>query len=82
MKMTKKEIISIFKEEFGNENPEAYTYPGRVNLIGKHTDYNGSFVFPGAINKGVIAAIRFNGTDKIRVYAIDLDESAEFGLNE
>ena len=80
--MTKEEVKKIFKEKFGNESPEVYTSPGRVNLIGEHTDYNGSFVFPGAIDKGMIAAIRFNRTDKIRAYAIDLDESSEFGLNE
>lgn len=80
--MTKQEVIKVFHEKFGNENPEVYTSPGRVNLIGEHTDYNGSFVFPGAIDKGMIAAIRFNGTDKIRAYAIDLDEHSEFGLNE
>ena len=80
--MTKKEIKKIFKDKFGHKSPEVYTSPGRINLIGEHTDYNGSFVFPGAIDKGMIAAIRFNGTDKIRAYAIDLDESSEFGLNE
>ncbi|NLY23393.1 MAG: galactokinase, partial [Bacteroidales bacterium] len=80
--MTKNEIIPIFQQKFGNDTPEVYTSPGRVNLIGEHTDYNGSFVFPGAIDKGMIAAIRFNGTDKVRAYAIDLDEAAEFGLNE
>ncbi|OJV81889.1 MAG: galactokinase [Bacteroidia bacterium 44-10] len=80
--MTKEEIIIIFSEKFGNETPVVYTSPGRINLIGEHTDYNGSFVFPGAIDKGMIAAMRFNGTDKVRAYAIDLDESAEFGLTE
>lgn len=80
--MTKKEIIPIFQEKFGQNNPEVYTSPGRINLIGEHTDYNGSFVFPGAIDKGMIAAIHFNQTDKVRAYAIDLDESSEFGLNE
>ena len=80
--MTKEEVKKVFTEKFGNESPEVYTSPGRVNLIGEHTDYNGSFVFPGAIDKGMIAAIRFNGTDKIRAYAIDLDDCAEFGLNE
>ena len=80
--MKKEEVKKIFQEKFGNETPEVYTSPGRVNLIGEHTDYNGSCVFPGAIDKGMIAAIRFNKTDKIRAYAIDLDESSEFGLNE
>ncbi len=80
--MTKEQIVKIFREKFGNESPEVYASPGRINLIGEHTDYNGSFVFPGAVDKGMIAALRFNGTDKIRAYAIDLNESSEFGLNE
>ncbi len=80
--MTKQEVIKVYQNKFGNETPEVYTSPGRVNLIGEHTDYNGSFVFPGAIDKGMIAAIRFNATDKVRAYAIDLDEYAEFGLEE
>ena len=48
--MTKEEIIIIFSEKFGNETPVVYTSPGRINLIGEHTDYNGSFVFAGAID--------------------------------
>ncbi len=80
--MTKQEVIKQYQEKFGNQTPEVYTSPGRVNLIGEHTDYNGSFVFPGAIDKGIIAAIRFNGTDKVRAYAIDLGEYSEFGFNE
>ena len=80
--MTKETVLNKFKEIFGDDTPEVYTSPGRVNLIGEHTDYNGSFVFPGAIDKGMIAAIRLNGTDQINAYALDLDESSEFGLNE
>lgn len=80
--MTKEEIIALFREKFGEETPEVYTAPGRINLIGEHTDYNGSFVFPGAVDKGITAAIRLNGTNKVRAYALDLDEYSEFGLNE
>lgn len=78
--MTKEQVLKIFQEKFGNETPEVYASPGRINLIGEHTDYNGSFVFPGAIDKGMVAAIRFNGTNKVRAFAADLNESAEFGL--
>lgn len=80
--MIKEKVLNKFKEVFGDSKPEVYTSPGRINLIGEHTDYNGSFVFPGAIDKGIIAAIRFNGTDKVNAFAIDLDEKSEFGLNE
>jgi galactokinase len=80
--MNKEQIIEVFKEKFGDTNAEVYFSPGRVNLIGEHTDYNGSFVFPGAIDKGIIAAIKLNGTNKIRAFAVDLNESSEFGFEE
>ena len=79
--MTIEELKSIFKQRFGNEGV-AYTSPGRVNLIGEHTDYNGGFVFPGAIDKGIYAVIRLNGTDKVRAYSIDKEDYCEFGMNE
>ena len=59
-----------------------YASAGRINLIGEHTDYNGGFVFPGAIDKGMIAEIRLNDTKTVRAFALDLDEYCEFGLNE
>lgn len=59
-----------------------YASPGRINLIGEHTDYNGGFVFPGAIDKGMVAEIRKNGTSTIRAYSVDLKDYAEFGLEE
>ncbi len=74
-------IKDTFKQKFGSEG-EMFTSPGRINLIGEHTDYNGGFVLPGAIDKGMYAEIKFNGTDKVRAYSIDLDSYAEFGLEE
>ena len=59
-----------------------YASAGRVNLIGEHTDYNGGFVFPGAIDKVIMAEIRANGSEKVRVFSIDIDDYAEFGLTE
>ena len=59
-----------------------YASPGRINLIGEHTDYNGGFVFPGAVDKGMIAELKPNGTDKVKAYSIDLKDYVEFGLNE
>ena len=77
----KNRVSQKFVELYG-EGATLYTSPGRINLIGEHTDYNGGFVFPGAVDKGIVAAIRLNGTDRVRAFALDLNESAEFGLNE
>lgn len=74
-------VRNIFKEKFGTEGA-LYFSPGRVNLIGEHTDYNGGCVLPGAIDKGMLAEIKPNGTDKVRAYSIDLKDYAEFGLRE
>ena len=77
----KAKIRNKFQELF-NTSGTFYASPGRINLIGEHTDYNGGFVFPGAIDKGMIAEIKPNGTDKVRAFSIDLNDYAEFGLNE
>lgn len=74
-------VRAIFKEKFGTTGA-LYFSPGRVNLIGEHTDYNGGCVLPGAIDKGIMAEIKPNGTDKVRAYSIDLKDYAEFGLKE
>ncbi|MDR1981867.1 MAG: galactokinase [Tannerellaceae bacterium] len=71
-----------FAGHFDGAAGSVYASPGRINLIGEHTDYNGGFVFPGAIDKGMVAEIRLNGTGTVRACALDLDEYAEFGLNE
>ena len=77
----KEKIAAKFQECFGGEGT-FFASAGRINLIGEHTDYNGGYVFPGAIDKGIMAEIRLNGTDKVRAFSLDYDEYAEFGLNE
>ncbi len=77
----KEKINKAFNERFSGAGT-LYVAPGRFNLIGEHTDYNGGFVFPGAIDKLMMAEIRPNDTDKVRAYSLDLDDYAEFGLNE
>lgn len=72
-------IHAGFAKHFGGS---LYASPGRINLIGEHTDYNGGFVFPGAIDKGMVAEIRPNGLNKVRAYSVDLDDYAEFGFEE
>lgn len=74
-------INAIFKEKFGKEGT-MYASAGRINLIGEHTDYNGGFVFPGAIDKVIMAELAPNGTEMVRVFSIDINDYAEFGLKE
>ncbi len=75
-------VRSRFIKHFDGSTGSVYASPGRINLIGEHTDYNGGFVFPGAIDKGMIAELKANGTDKVRAYSIDLKDYVEFGLKE
>ena len=77
----KTKILEEFKRRFDTE-PSLYASAGRINLIGEHTDYNGGFVFPGAIDKIIMAAIAPNDSEKVRVFSIDINEYEEFGLNE
>ncbi len=74
-------LKTLFEKKFGGKGT-LYASAGRINLIGEHTDYNGGFVFPGAIDKVIVADIRPNGTDRVRLYSADMDDSAEFGLTE
>ncbi len=74
-------IHEKFVSLFG-EGASVYASAGRINLIGEHTDYNGGYVFPGAIDKCIMAEIKPNGTNKVRAYSLDLDKYAEFGLEE
>jgi galactokinase len=82
--MNTDKIRSAFALHFDGAAGAVYASPGRINLIGEHTDYNGGFVFPGAIDKAMVAEIRPNGTDTVRACALDLDTDhyATFGLNE
>ena len=56
--------------------------PGRINIIGEHTDYNKGFVFPAAINKGIVAAIQKSELDFSTAYALDLDSKVDFNLDK
>ena len=56
-------VRSRFIKHFDGTTGSVYTSPGRINLIGEHTDYNGGFVFPGAVDKGMVKS---NRTEKIK----------------
>ena len=77
----KARIQEKFKTLFGEEG-KLFASAGRINLIGEHTDYNGGYVFPGAIDAGIVAEIKLNGSDKVHAFSLDYDEYVEFGLNE
>ena len=77
----KAKIHEKFKALYG-EGGRIFASAGRINLIGEHTDYNGGYVFPGAIDKGLMAEIKLNGSDKVRAFSLDYNEAAEFGLRE
>ena len=82
MRLTIDDVRSRFKKHFNNAEGSVYASPGRINLIGEHTDYNGGFVFPGAVQQGMIAEIKPNGTRTIRAYSIDLKDYAEFSIDD
>ena len=67
--MNREKMIELFKNEYGVDNREIKTFlsPGRVNLIGEHIDYNGGFVFPGALTVGIYAALSLRDDNKIRM---------------
>ena len=67
-------VLRCFEKQFGHKKCSLYTSPGRINLIGEHTDYNGGFVLPAAIDKCMSVAICKNGTDTINVYSMDFKQ--------
>mgnify|MGYP002520957818 CR=1 FL=1 len=75
-------VRSRFIKHFDGQTGSIYASPGRINIIGEHTDYNGGFVFPGAIDKGIMCEIRPNGTNKVQAYSIDLKDRVEFDIND
>ena len=78
-------MLSTIHEKFLSfygEGGTLYAAAGRVNLIGEHTDYNGGYVFPGAIDKCIVAEIRPNGTKTVNLFAVDRNAATSFGLEE
>ncbi len=74
--MMKQELLKKFEEVFGDANGAAvYFAPGRVNLIGEHTDYNGGHVFPCALTIGTYAVARLREDDKLCLYSMNFVES-------
>ena len=78
--MQEKEILQNLREKFselyGDGDVALYFAPGRVNLIGEHTDYNGGHVFPCALTLGTYAAVRKRTDDKIRMASLNMNDAA------
>lgn len=81
MELLENKLNVEFSKRFGS-NGVIVKAPGRVNLIGEHTDYNQGFVLPGSIGKYIAVKIKPNNIDKCRVYSIDYNSEVQFRPNE
>ena len=71
----KEKMLQEFKRVYGEDRDvKVYFAPGRVNLIGEHTDYNGGHVFPCALTMGTYAAVRRRDDNKLRFYSANFDK--------
>ncbi len=75
-------LCRAFSEQFGRAAEHVVRSPGRVNLIGEHTDYNDGFVLPMAIDRAVWLAAAGSEGGRVRVHSLDRRETAEFSLAE
>ena len=79
--MLAQNAAAFFQRRYGYA-PLLVRAPGRVNLIGEHTDYNGGFVLPAAIDREIVFAVGLNGLNTIRLYSLDKDEAYDQPLGE
>lgn len=75
------QVTEAFKERFGEAPAFVVRAPGRVNLIGEHTDYNDGFVLPMAIDRAIWIALRPRDDDRVRSTSLDYETTAEFALD-
>lgn len=73
-------ITQQFERCFGTEPPLVVRAPGRVNLIGEHTDYNDGFVLPMAIDRAIWIALRPRDDDRVHAHSLDFDQATTFSL--
>jgi len=79
--MIEQQVVRVFDSKYG-QKPMMVFSPGRLNIIGEHTDYNDGFVFPAAIDKGIYAAFGPSNTNFCEVHALDMEERFEFDLKQ
>src|SRR5687767_2483659 len=75
-------VLAAFQEHFGEAPALVVRAPGRVNLIGEHTDYNDGFVLPMAIERQTVIALRPRSDKRLKLYSSHFGESAEISLDE
>lgn len=81
--MNKDELIKNYQKVFGKNEKDVFFSPGRINVIGEHTDYNGGHVFPAAISLGVYGVYGPRDDKKVRLYSGNVDgEIVEFDLDD
>ena len=81
MSIDKQHVAAHFITRFGQPPHWIVRAPGRVNLIGEHTDYNDGFVLPLAIDRAAWIALRPRDDRRVAVHSLDYDQTAEFSLN-
>src|SRR5262245_66091847 len=75
-------VVTAFRDRFGVAPSFVARAPGRVNLIGDHTDYNEGFVLPMAIDRAVWIAARARADDTLSMYSLDFGDEARFELHD
>jgi galactokinase len=82
MSLQTSDLARAFQERFGRPPQWIVRAPGRVNLIGEHTDYNDGFVLPLAIDRAIWIALAARADRRVAVYSADFDELGEFSLEQ
>jgi len=78
----KKRVVEAFERQYGQQPSLVVRAPGRVNIIGEHTDYNDGFVLPMAIDRAVWMALRPGPAGRIEVHSLEYDETRSFELEQ
>ncbi|MDG3375112.1 galactokinase family protein, partial [Vibrio parahaemolyticus] len=68
------EVTAAFHKLFGEKATSAFFAPGRINLIGEHTDYNGGHVFPASITYGTYGVAAPREDNQVKVYSLNFEE--------
>ena len=81
MKSTIEEVDRLFNQRY-QSSPIIVQSPGRINLIGEHTDYNEGFVLPAAIDKAIVVAIQKREDNQVSLYAMEYGEEYAVALDK